>query len=68
MELDGSDETLGKKIRLAKLEKVPYFLVLGDKEIKEKTVTLENRYGKPSESFSVEELLTKLKGEIEAKK
>ena len=68
VELDGSDETLGKKIRLAKLEKVPYFLVLGDKEIKEKTVTLENRYGKPSESFSVEELLTKLKGEIEAKK
>jgi len=68
VELDDSDETLGKKIRLAKLEKVPYFLVIGDKEMKEKTVTLENRYGKPSESISSKELLTKLKQEIKDKK
>lgn len=41
--LDESDETLGKKVRNAKLEKVPYWLVIGDKEIAEKAVTFESR-------------------------
>lgn len=42
-ELDESNETLGKKVRNAKLEKVPYWLVLGDQEVEAQTVTVENR-------------------------
>lgn len=45
VELDASDESLGKRIRQAKLEKVPYFLVLGDKEVESNTVTVESREG-----------------------
>ena len=41
-ELDISKESLGKKIREAKLEKVPCTLVLGAKEAEAKTVTVEN--------------------------
>ncbi len=43
VELDESNETLGKKIRNVKTSKVPYFLVIGDEEMKNKEVTLESR-------------------------
>ncbi len=67
-ELDVSDETLGKKIRNAKTEKVPYALVIGDKELAEKKVTVESRdAGKLGES-TVEDLIEKLKTEIKEKK
>lgn len=45
-ELDESDETLGKKVRSAKIEKVPHWIVAGEKEEKGNTVTLESREGK----------------------
>lgn len=43
VELDESNETLGKKIRNAKLQKIPYLIVLGDKEMEEKMITVEKR-------------------------
>ncbi len=55
-EIDESDESLGKKIRQVKLEKIPYFLVIGDNEVKKQTVTLEGREGKVGEK-SLETLL-----------
>ncbi|MDO8471248.1 MAG: threonine--tRNA ligase [bacterium] len=63
-ELDVSDETLGKKIRNAKTEKVPYMLVIGDKEVMENKVTLESRSGEKPGQKEVEELISKLKVEI----
>lgn len=42
-EVDASDESLGKRIRKAKTEKLPYLMVVGDKEVAEKTVSLEAR-------------------------
>lgn len=44
-ELDDNNESLGKRIRTAKLEKVPYFFVIGDKEVEAGTVTVESRSG-----------------------
>ena len=41
--LHDEDESLGKRIRSAKIQKIPYFLVLGDKEIESGTVTIESR-------------------------
>ncbi|MBI4093768.1 hypothetical protein HY417_02290 [Candidatus Kaiserbacteria bacterium] len=41
--LDDSNETLGKKIRTARTEKIPYLLVLGDKEVESNTVSVEAR-------------------------
>ena len=42
-EVDLEDENLGKKVRAAKNEKIPYWIVLGDKEIESKEVTVESR-------------------------
>lgn len=42
-ELDSSNESLGKRIRNAKVEKNPYILVIGDKEIDTNTVAVESR-------------------------
>jgi threonyl-tRNA synthetase len=58
-ELDDSPESLGKKIRNWKTAKTPYALVLGDKEVTEKKITLESREGDKSE-LSLEELILKL--------
>lgn len=67
VEYDNSDETLGKKIRNAKTEKVPYALVIGDKEVESKKVTVEARDGEKAE-MSAEELVEKLKAEIKERK
>jgi len=58
-ELDDASESLGKKIRAAKGERVPYFLVLGDKEVESNTVTLESRGG-ASDTLSKDDLITRL--------
>ncbi len=44
-EMDDANESLGKKIRQAKTEKVPYIFVVGDKEIEAETVSVETREG-----------------------
>ena len=61
-EIDISDESFGKKVRKAKVEKVPYFVVIGDEEVKSNKVTLESRDGK-KETLSTEELIKKLEKE-----
>jgi len=63
VELDDSNETLGKKIRSGKTEKVPYLIVLGDEEVNSKTATLEGRAGKVG-SFPVSEVISRLQEEI----
>ncbi|MEI8337997.1 MAG: threonine--tRNA ligase, partial [bacterium] len=44
-EIAGEAESLGKKIRDAKIAKIPYLAVIGKKEVEEKTVTLEGKRG-----------------------
>lgn len=67
VELDDSNESLGKKIREAKMQKIPYLIVLGDKEKDSKTLTIEGRKEK-LENISIEELLSKIQKEISDKK
>ncbi len=66
-ELDVSDETLGKKIRNFKTEKVPYALIIGDKEIADKKVTVESRADGNIGALSIDDLISKLKEEIRNK-
>ena len=68
VELDISDETLGKKIRNTKTEKIPYALVIGDKEVTEKKVTVESRDRGNLGAQTVEELVEAIKKEIQDKK
>lgn len=67
-ELDSDNESLGKKIRNAKMEKVPYLLIIGDKEIESNTVTLEHRESGNLGAITVDELSTKLLLEIKEKR
>jgi threonyl-tRNA synthetase len=62
-ELDQSHESLGKKIREAKLQKIPYTLVLGDAEVAANTASLEGREGKIG-ALAVDLIVAKLKEEI----
>ncbi|MDO8590286.1 MAG: threonine--tRNA ligase [bacterium] len=67
VELDDSNESLGKKIRNAKTEKIPYMLVIGDKEVSESKVTLESRNDEKLGQIGIEELVSKLKQEIKGR-
>lgn len=63
-ELDDSHDSLGKKIRAGKTEKIPYLLVVGDKEIETKTVSVESRdYGK-QDAVSVTDFVARTAQEI----
>ena len=64
VELDDSNEGMGKKIREAKKMKLPYFIVIGDKEVEAKTITLESRDTGGSTTMTPAELLVKLSGEM----
>jgi threonyl-tRNA synthetase len=66
-ELDESNETLGKKVRAVKAEKVPYWIVVGEKEETSKTFAIEKRNGEKNGGVSVSELITSLQKEIEGK-
>ncbi|MGM9570683.1 MAG: threonine--tRNA ligase, partial [bacterium] len=67
-ELDLRNEKIGYKIREAVAEKVPYMLVLGDKEVEEKKVAVRKRGEGDLGSCSLELFMDKLLSEIEAKK
>jgi threonyl-tRNA synthetase len=67
-ELDDAEENLGGKVRDAKNNKLPYWLVIGDKEIEADKVTLESRDKGQLGQISREELLKKLLEEIKNKK
>lgn len=62
--LDDSNESMGKKIRNAKKDKLPYFIVIGDKEVETNTVTLESRDTGESIVLTVDELINKLFSEV----
>jgi threonyl-tRNA synthetase len=66
-EIDKSNETLGKKVREAKMQKIPYLLVIGDNEIKSEEVTVESRKEKVG-AMPVEKFLDLIKKEIFEKK
>jgi threonyl-tRNA synthetase len=64
VDIDTSKESMGKKIRSAKKNKLPYFIVIGDKDIESNRLTLESRDTGESISMTIAELLEKLSAEI----
>ncbi len=61
---DDMNETLGKKIRNAKMDKVPYLLVLGDKEVESKGVTVEKRGTDKGQAMGLDEFIADITTEI----
>ena len=68
VELDSRNEKVGFKIREAQTSKIPYMLIIGDKEIKDKAVAVRKRKEKKTETMDSEDFLSKLNEEIISKK
>lgn len=68
VEFDVSDESVGKKIRNAELQKIPYMLILGEKEVKSKKLAVRSRKSGDLGQVSLKKLIDNLKREIEEKK
>ena len=66
VEMDGSNEKLGAKIRDAQLEKIPYMLIVGEKEASSGSVSLRKRSGEQS-SMSVDQFVSEARRAIESR-
>ena len=63
--LDDRNETIGKKIRESEMTKVPYMMIIGEKEAAEDNVSLRKHHEGDLGSFSLEDVVVRLKSEIE---
>ena len=68
VEVDDRSEKIGYKIREAQLEKVPYMLVIGDKDIENGTVSVRDRKEGDIGEMSVGEFIERICHEVETKK
>lgn len=66
--LDDRNEKLGYKIREAQVQKIPYMLVVGDKEMTDGTVTVRHRGEGDKGSMKFEDFITMLQKEVDEKK
>jgi threonyl-tRNA synthetase len=66
-EVDDRQRKTGYKIREAQLEKIPYMLIVGDREMEENKVAVRLRSGKDLGAMVVDELMEVLKREIREK-
>jgi len=67
VEIDKNNETLGKKIRAAELQKIPYLLVVGEKEVEAKSVAVRQRGKGDLGQLRIEEFIKKITEEINKK-
>lgn len=67
VETDLRNEKIGFKIRAAQMEKIPYMLVLGDKEVEDNVVAVRSRKNGDMGTMSVNDLLLKLLEEVASK-
>lgn len=65
--LDDKSETVNYRIREAQMQQIPYMVVIGDKELENNVVAIRHRRDGQAGTMSSEELLAKLKNEIEAR-
>ena len=64
VELDDRNEKIGYKIREAQTQKIPYMLIIGDKEMETKTVAVRTRKKGDIGQKSVDEIIKEIKEEI----
>jgi threonyl-tRNA synthetase len=63
VEKDFRNEKLGYKIREAQLQKIPYMLVIGDREEKEQTISPRKRSGEAMKPLGVEDFIAHIRSE-----
>lgn len=64
VELDEREEKIGYKIREAQLQKIPYMLIVGDKEVEANTVGVRSRKDGDIGAMSIEDFINKIEEEI----
>lgn len=67
-EVDLSHDGFGKKIRAAKVSRAPYFIIIGDKDLEAKKVTLESRDAGQIGQLTEDEVIERIVREIKEKK
>ena len=67
VEVDERNEKIGKKIRETTLEKVPFMLVVGDRDMENKTVSVRTRAGEDLGAMSLEDFAAKLRDIVDNK-
>jgi threonyl-tRNA synthetase len=68
VESSKANETLGKRIRQAEINKIPYILVVGDEEKSSKSVSVRSRQSKKITKMSLDKFLEKIQKEIAQRK
>lgn len=63
-EIDLSNEKVGYKIRENTMQKIPYLLIIGDKEVETATITVRKRDGQDLGSMSLSDLTAHIKAEL----
>ena len=66
-ELKDDNETLGKKIRETEMQKIPYLLILGDKEIQGQSVSVRQRSKGDTGAVALDKFIEKIQAEIRNK-
>ena len=67
VEVDHRNEKIGKKIREATMEKVPYMLVVGDRDVENNTVSVRHRTGEDLGAMSLTDFSALLANEVDNK-
>ncbi len=68
VEVDDSNETLGKRLRTAKLQKIPYIIIVGEMEVKSNKIKVEKRQSDEGQVSSSKEFITQITKEIRDRK
>ncbi len=66
-ELDDRSEKIGFKIRSAQMEKIPYMILVGDKDIEANTISVRSRKNGDEGATSIEDFITRITEEIDNK-
>ena len=64
VEVDDAKETLNKKVRSAQIEQVNYILVIGDKEMENKTVNIRTRDNEVKGEMKIDEFIDRCADEV----
>ena len=68
VKIDLRNEKIGFKIREHSMQRVPYLLIIGDKELDEKTIAVRTQKGDNLGSMSIDDLTVRMRDEIDQKK
>ena len=67
VELDDRSEKIGFKIRSAQMEKIPYMILVGDKDIEAGTISVRSRKNGDEGATTIDEFVSRIKEEIDSK-